>query len=211
MNAVELVAEVQKIVDAGTGSFSDEQVLAYLNRGMLAVANRLLLPWLSTSATVTTDTTNTVSLPAYFHRNLFMATTDDGQLDIISSPKSLEDEYPSDSTDTTLKAVCVIPGNLQYSYTPDDATDITLHYYRRPLDMTLEDTSEPMTSNDDFYMVIINYAAWQMFSILEQGVEGAKVSTMYHKNEYKEYLEDIKQICIKEGRSFRAPQYNKTW
>jgi len=212
MNVDGLITEIQSIVDNGA-SFSDAQILAYLNKANIKIANRLYLPWLENGTdTVTTDTTTNITMPADFHRNLFMATTEDGgQLTVASGLRALADMVGTIQSDEngSVSVVCVSAGRLCYQDVPETATDITLFYYRRPAVLAIGDDLE--WDNDDFDSVLVNYAAWKMFELLEQGEEGQKISTMYHKSEYKEDFDSLKTHCIREGRSFVTPNNNKVW
>jgi len=214
MDTVALIAEVRSIVS--DASFTDVQALGYLNRGLKAAANKMLLPWLADGTdTLTTDTSVSVTLPSDYHKNLFSASVGENQVNIVTSLKALADDFGTiqASTNGEVSEVCAANGELFYQNVPSTAADIVINYYRLPAVLVNLDTSDPEWDNDDFDNLLINYAAWQRFALLEQGVEGQKISTDYHKNEYLEYLSILKLWCYREGENYATikPSANKVW
>lgn len=215
MNAEELIEEVEDIIQ--DPSYDSEAILKHLNRGQLAIANKLLLPGLSDGhASVNTVLSqNHATLPTNYHKALHVAQVDGLPVKVYNNKALMIADYGKLTTQTgAVIGVTVDSGELVYQRVPATATAVELFYYRKPTPMTESGTSFPdglggqMADNDDFDFALIHYACWRLFERIEQGLEGQKIDTGYHKNEFYERVGELRLFC-KEGRSHPVPPITK--
>ena len=167
--------------------------LQRLNAANLAIADELLLPDLSDgSDTLTTTTTGySVSLPSDFHKNIVMASINDESVRVyLSFPLMLNRMGKISTTAGDVTAVCTKGGSLVYQRVPAVSVDIDILYYRLPVAMTDADDSFPdgVSNSVDFENCLKYHASWKSWEIKEDGMEGQKVNTAYHKSMYEESL-----------------------
>jgi len=216
MNAEEMLDEVVGIV---LNPYSDdrEDYLKYLNRANVILASRFLLPGLGDgNDTVDTATdSKTVALPDDYGRELFLALVEGKEVSVVRELRSLSILFGGLSLDSgTISAVTASNGNLVYQRVPDTVTEVDLFYYRNPVPMEDSTDSNPdgFVDDEDLDNALINYACWQAFAKLEQGVEGRKVSTEYHLGAFKEHEAAVKLKCYREGEQYASPPpANKAW
>lgn len=191
-------------------SFSNDDILALLNEGQLDIAGGgtrqhglplvAPLPELLTSGTISA-TSNAVSkpMPSDYHRGAFMVVDASGEeITQLGSQITYLERYPILEVGST--DVCNIVGTTFY-YAPAETQTITLHYYRKPVDMETTDEPDgiPVHLQE---RLLVNYAAWKMYSIIERGIDGNKNLTIYHMSEYQQALTDLERfIGPEEGRA----------
>ena len=109
-----------------------------------------------------------VPMPANFQRNLQYAVNSDGvEIDI----------YNSMSSQGLVQAVMEAGNILYYQGIPTTGSTITLHFYRFPVDMS-ESTDTPDGIPLHLQVpLLVNYAAKEVFKLIEDGVEGDGVNT----------------------------------
>jgi len=215
MKADVIIAEIARIVQDIT--YTEDDIVGYINRGQLALANTLFLPWLADgSATVTTDATTDVLMPSDFHKNIYSASADQNgqnQLAVFTALNALIDEFGVLQTEPTgpVRAVCHHAGRLFYQNVPAEPVGINLRYYRRPTVLT--DSSDTDWNNDDFDNAVIAYACWHIFEMMEDGIEGDKINTSYHQGKFRYYEDILSLFSYREGRNFATnkPSVTKVW
>ena len=218
METDELVEEVLDISNVHDEDADEDIVLKYLNRGNLTLASSLLLPWL-----IEMESVNTVigefsaDVPENYHRNLFQATYDNnGTVTEVLLYHGLRDlagvfgTINNDPGSGTVKAVCVSGRKLIYQHVPPTPVEMTLFYYGFPA--KLEDEA-PAWDNADFDQALINFACWKVAEKVEDGSEGKRVNTEYHKTIFDELSDTLKIFCVRYGENYivNAPSINKTW
>ena len=211
MNAVELIEEVSDIID--DPSYSSVVFLRYLNQAELALAGELLLPDLADGfGTVDTDPAAfSVALPADYHKGLFHAQCDGVEIGVLKNLKSLAARFGSLTVEAgDVAAVAVNGKKLLYLKVPAEATAVELFFYRKPVAMTESGESNPdgFVDNDDFDWALIHHACWKIFSKIEQGVEGAKVGSRYHEDQFNDKRDELDVQCYRVGKSTSSPSVN---
>lgn len=203
MNKADLVSAVSEVVQ--DTSWTSAKILAILNRGLLEIAgggNRNWglplcgpLPDLLTSGTIATDTNNNVSLTSLttaYHRDLFRVTDASGnKIKIYQSFMKFMDDYQGLTKNGTVEAVALKGNTLYYQGVPSAAQTLTLWYYMTPTPLTTEASTPSCLPDWLHYRLLVNYAAMEIFSKIEDGIDGAKVNTAYHTNEYQLALTDL--------------------
>ena len=166
------------------------ETLKTVNRGLLDLCEHVLFTILQDEATVTaTPSSSTVALPATFHRNLFLAYDDTNSRDVavLFSIKQLQRRYPGDPTRTgRVSAVAHDNENLHYRRRPSVDVDLIISFYRKPTILTGSGTPDCFGPRAQEYgeEALYHYTCWKLWAMIEDGVEGQKVNTGYHKNEY---------------------------
>jgi len=213
VNAEQLIAEVADIIQ--DSSYDNETILSYLNRGQVAVASTLLLPGLADGhGTVTTavDEYN-VALPADFHRELFHVQVDDLPVKVYRNMGLLVSEMEKITTQAgRLVAMCPNAGNLLYQKVPSVTKNVELFYYRLPTDMSDEDDNsrpdglsmQAGVALEHFDFALVHYAAALIFDRIEDGIEGQKVNTLSHRDQYAMRLLEM-ALHVREGRPHAPP------
>jgi hypothetical protein len=213
VNAEELTQEVADIIQ--DSSYTGETILSYLNRGQVAVAGSLLLPGLADGhSTVTTAVDGySVALPADFHRELYHAQVDGRPVKVYRNMGMIIHDLEKITAQAgQLEAVCPNAGNLLYQKVPSIAKDVELFYYRLPIDMTDEDENsrpdglsmQAGVALEHFDFALVHYAAAFIFDRIEDGIEGQKVNTLSHRDQYALRLSEM-ALHVREGRPHAPP------
>ncbi len=176
-----------------------DMILGFLNSGNLAIADQVLLPDLSDGE----DSVETVTgeyltqLPANFHRNIFLCQADGQPIKLFHSFKLMMVQVNELSIDTgTINSCSILGGNLVYQMVPAEETTIVLKYYRKPATLTDSALVYPEGADDSqsFEEALVQYCAWKCSEYVEDGIDGQKVNTAYHKQMYQEELQNVKHF-----------------
>lgn len=165
-----------------------------LNQGVFEIAGGMLstiadiitppLPDLFTISNVITDTTEAfVKMPNNFHRSLQFAVKANGsEVDIAHSFIVFTETNPNLTQVGNINEVVEHGKKLYYLNTPAVPEEITLHYYRMPIEMT-NDNHEPDGIPSHLHMsLLVNFACWKAYEFIEDGLEGETPNTLKYKN-----------------------------
>ncbi len=196
----ELIARATLLVDDTvlTDSLGD-----FINQGVSEIAGGMQsslldvvtppLPDLFSIAAVTTDVSLAyVDMPATFHRNLQLAVSASGiEIDIAHSFIAFTETYPALNRTGNISEVIEQGGKLYYQGIPITAEEVTLHFYRAPIAM-VEDDDEPDGIPEYLQMsLLVNFAAWKIYSFIEDGIEGETPNTIKFKSFFFEALKTL--------------------
>lgn len=186
----ELQTRVAKLVqDADLVSDADIDFGDLLNEGVNEIAGGMQsslgswitppLPELFTIDTVDTATDAAyVSMPTDFHRGLQLAVRATGQeIDIANSFIEFTETYPLLDKSGIISEVIEHGGNLYYQGIPTSSEAITLHYYRKPVEMSDDDDLPDGIPLHLQIPLLVNYAVWKAYEFTEDGLEGELVNT----------------------------------
>jgi len=194
-------------------SFDNTDIDGYLNRGVSEIAGGLQstlgsfitpsLPELFSISTVTTDTSlASVSMPATYHRNLQFVSNSSGQeIEIYNSMIEFAEDYPLMDGSGSVKSVVVQGNTLYYQDIPTVAETLTLHFYRLPVDMSASDGTPDGIPLHLQVPLLVNYAGWQIFQLIEDGMEGQGVNTIRYKTFFNEALRTLELSIPFDARS----------
>lgn len=157
------------------------------------------LPELYSSGTVATDTVAYKSLPATYQRNIFLIADNGG--DRIAPPKGgdyysfmlfLNSIQEKDLTETgSIYAVCVRGTNLYYQGIPSSSENLTVHFYRKPVDMS-DNTDTPDGIPTQFQeRVVKHYVCRQLANEM---VDGTDKMANYHETEFYKAMIDLQDF-----------------
>lgn len=187
MTYAELISAVSKIIQ--DASFTNSDIGTYINQAQLEIAGGMQsalgdwitppLPKLLTIDTVTTDVDLAyVDLPIDFHRGLqFAASVNGYEIDIADSFISFSEVYPLLNKSGSISEVCEFGGVLYYQGIPLVAEDITIHYYKEPTEMVSDDDEPSGIPTHLQRSLLVNHAAWKIYELIEDGLEGPGVNT----------------------------------
>lgn len=192
MNTIALYTRVSRIIQ--DASFSESDIVDYLNEGLLAVCGEVPLPELETSATLTTLTdADHVALPGDFLVHLRFAYSGDTnrKLSILNSLSRLR-ELTLHTVAGPVKRVVASGGNLFYAPTPTTAESIKIIYHKTPTPYT------GIASEPDYIpahigpRILVAYAAKEIFELIEDGAIEQKVNTIHWMQKYQMALDELK-------------------
>ena len=137
------------------------------------------LPVLLTIGNVDTDLSDPfVAMPDTFQRTLqFVASSSGYEIDIADTFIEFSETYPLLDRSGRISEVIEHGGNIYYQGIPTVSETLTLHFYRKPVDMT-EDSHTPDGIPSHLQIpLLVNYAAWKAFEHIEDGLEGDTPNT----------------------------------
>jgi hypothetical protein len=171
----ELISRVEEVVQ--DPSYTQDEILGYLNEGLVDVAAVVKLPDLLTNDTVTTATdAASVSLPSDYHRGLFQVYSVTRE-HLIKEGRRLEDakrffsRHPGLDRIGDVFDVAVSGKKLWYQAIPDAQETLRLFYYRLPNQMTSGEDTEPDGIPPSFHTMLVSFAAMKIFNRIEDGLE----------------------------------------
>lgn len=191
-------------------SFTEDQVIDQFNACVLRVSRRLILPALDTTGTVETVTSAAqVALPTDFQRNLYFCRDESAPqstVGVFNSQQAMIREFGpafSTKTGTRVFSVAAVKPFLFYTPNPVAATTLTLKYQRNPapFDSLMDEFN---IFPDGFEDIPYHYACWQLYARIEQGLDGGKVNSNYHRGEYSRMFDELSK-SLREGVSMPPP------
>lgn len=148
------------------------------------------LPELLTIDTVNTSITKPyVDMPADFHRDLQFVTSSSGsEIDIANSFIEFVETYPLLNKSGRIAEVIEQGKKLYYQGIPSSSESITLHYYRKPIEMVNDDDVPDGIPEHLHYSLLVNFAAWKAYEHIEDGNDGESPNTNKFKNLFLEAM-----------------------
>jgi len=162
-------------------------ILAVLNQCNADIASRIDFKELATVDTITfTAGENTISLPSDFHKNLDFGrnTTTNRSITVLDSRRIIDRQMDRiDRTGNVILVALDYP-NIYFQYSPSANQAGTIYYHRLPTDLTLDGIFPAYIPAGLTFRIFYNYTIGEMYDVIEDGVEGEKVNTMYHRDQY---------------------------
>jgi hypothetical protein len=210
MTYEELIAKVALIIQ--DGSFTDSDIGGYINQAQHEIAGGMQsalgdwitppLPQLFTIDTVTTVTDAAyVSMPVTFHRSLQFAAASGGyEIDIAPSFLSFSETYPLLDQSGRISEVVEFGGNFYYQGIPTTAEDVTLHFYRLPVDMEDDDDTPDGIPLHLQSSLLVNHAAWKIFDLIEDDFSEPGINTQRYQASFYTALKILELTIPYENR-----------
>lgn len=209
---LELTTFVQRILQ--DSSFDTDDITLYLNQAQSEIAGGMQsvlgdwitpeLPNLFTIATVTTDTDLAyVDMPDNFQRRLqFVANIFGTEIDIEESFILFSETYPLLDKTGIITSVIEKGGKFYYQGIPSSAEDVTLHYYRKPTDMS-DDADEPDGIPSHLQKeLLVNHTCWKIYELIEDGLEGPGINTQRYMELFYRALKVLELSIPYQQRGF---------
>ena len=140
--------------------------------GMQSVLGSWLTPPLPLLFTIDTVATSTsaayVDMPEEFHRGLQMVVASSGrEISIEHSFIEFTETYPLLNKTGNISAAVEHGNKLYYQGIPVNSETLTLHFYRKPVNMVLDaDTPDGIPEHLQI-LLLTNYAAWKAYEFIE--------------------------------------------
>ncbi|HBA73417.1 MAG TPA: hypothetical protein DCZ63_14875 [Geobacter sp.] len=189
-----LLARAHKKIDEP--DYDDDDVLDFLNEGLLLATNRLYFPGLQASASVNSVLTgNTVALPTNYQKGLFAARLPNGASLTVKSNlgQILDASGAGYETAGTITMVCEHGVLLAYDRIQTPVTAIKLFYYRKPAAITAEtlvlDGITPAVL-ERIEKAIVHFAAYSAADIQENGI--VKLGANHHLKKFNDLIEEVR-------------------
>ena len=193
-------------------SFGSTEIKRRINKAVSKIARGVRLPgWHDVTPPIpellsitTIDTELSIgytTLPSTFQRDLKLCVNSSGdQIFIYDSFAKFMARYPSlSNAGDSVEAVCAHGGKLYYQPIPSTAQTLTVHFYRKPVDMVgVDDTPDGIPEDIDEDL-LVNFVCEDIFSEIEDGVEGRKVNTSYHLSKFYAEMENFVGIIGHDG------------
>jgi len=185
----------------------------YLNRGVTEIAGGMTsnfgnlitppLPDLFKIDTVSTSTSEAyVSMPATFQRTLqFVANSSGQEIEIYNSMIEFAQDHPLLDESGTVQAVIEKGGNLYYQKIPPVAETLTLHFFRKPVDMTDSDSVPDGIPLHLQSPLLVNYASWKIYELIEDDINNVAPNTTKYKAFFQEALKTLELSLPVDERS----------
>ena len=195
-----------EIVTAVTGKtlspdHDSTAILAILNRGLVDIAGGgdrphgealvAPLPSLLTSSDVTVLANGSnVAMPTNYQRGLLRATYLGEPLKKYDSFHEFMDAYEGETG--TPEGYCLKGNTLWVGPVSSSARVITLYYHKTPTPLVSGAAPSELPSHLQ-YKLLYNYACREIYSAIEQGIEGHSPDTIKHDIAYHSALTDLER------------------
>lgn len=186
--ASDLVSEVRmRLKDSG---FDSNTILSQLNKGLRVVAGQVLIPSLEASAIISTSTANHVRMPSDYHWHLRYchSTTLNRRIKIFQSLLGLYRKCSVLDSSGRVWGVALQGRNLYYQGIPSTPELLFINYFRYPEPIDSYDEKPDCLPDDFVEPLLVNYAAWKLYQIVEDGIESERPNTSYYKAEFAEAM-----------------------
>jgi len=187
MILLELVEAVERVIQ--DSSFTDSDIIARLNEAQSEVSGGVQstlgswltppLPELLTIGTINTSTEAAyIAMPDNFQRTLqFVASSKGNEIDIAESFISFAEVYPLLDKSGAIVECCEAGKNFYYQGIPTSSAEITIHYYRFPVDMSSDADLPDGIPSHLHRGLLVNHVCWKIFELIEDGIDEAKTNT----------------------------------
>jgi hypothetical protein len=148
------------------------------------------LPELFTIGTVATSiSAGYVNMPTDFQRDLQLVVSSTGsEIDIADSFIEFTETYPLLNKAGKISEAIEHGRKLYYQGIPAVSETVTLHYYRKPVEMEGNDDIPDGIPEHLHVSLLVNFACWKAYEHLEDGIEGETPNTIKFKNLFLEAM-----------------------
>ncbi len=141
------------------------------------------LPKLFTIAAVSTNiSTAYVSMPTTFQRALVLAANESGtEIDIANSWIAFSEQNPLLNRSGSIYEVIELGGKLYYQGIPTTSEEITLQFYRAPVEMS-SGTDEPDGIPTNYHeSLLVNYTVYRVYEMFGEMEKAAHYEGLFKK------------------------------
>lgn len=186
MNLSDMISKVELgIQDSG---FSGD-ITSLIQEAIEIAAHDLPHASLATSAdlSIAEDDTSPVSLPSDYHHDVYRVVnvTSNRPVSIRTNLRVLDRLYDGIDTPGYITDVAVEGTELHFQYTPaNEVQTLRVYYYAQP-DLIENDDDELDWIPERLHRgIVVDYALKELFSLVEDGVEGQKINTAFYEARY---------------------------
>lgn len=190
-------------------AFNDDTIDAQLNDSVRKIAALVRLPDLIDRTNVQTTSDPYLTLPANYHRDVFFVydTVQNREIRTLHDRQShveLLKRYPAQDEAGSIEFYAVRGRRLFYGPIPTSPIMLRVHYYRLPSEMT-SDSDDPDGIPPAFHTVVVHHAAWQFWEAIEDGIEGKKVNTNYHAQQFEIGRLELREFVGDDEEPYNLP------
>ncbi len=183
----EIVKEILRVVD--DDRYTETAIKSLVNEAVLSIASGRMysfrltisppLPRLYTTDTVLTVAgDDSLTLPADFNRDVVQVLNSDSEIIPIPSLRKFLRLYPEQVAGAVFR--CAIKGNkLFYRDIPTVAETLTVHYYKNPATLTLDDDIPDCIPVQLHRSLIVPYVCREVFNVLDANSKGKSRAKKY--------------------------------
>jgi len=201
MLTTDLVNDIERIIQEPT--YTKEDIVRFINQGVLDIAgggarehgHALVAPlaglYSSGDVTLTAGDYST-DMPSTYQRGLKLVLDSSGYKlkEYLSHPEFMT-RYNGETGDP--EAFCLVGNTLWLGPSPSSDATITLYFYRLPVDMTDENGTIDGIPAHYQKRLLTNFVCKEIYSEIEQGLDGAMPDTAKHTVMYQAALTDLER------------------
>ena len=183
-------------------AWDSDKVISIFNDGIGDIARQVLIPELESIAVVTTLTTvNKVALPTDFMRKLrdCYSQTQRRTIAVYGSVPLLYRNFDFLDSPGRVMGVAVMGLYLYYQGIPSTVETLQINYYAKPA--TYEGHEDPDILKGFQRDLLIAFACWKAYGVIEEGMDGVKTQTQFY---WGEYMKALGKLAV-----FVGPEQNK--
>jgi len=192
INIPRLIARIARTVQ--DRSYSDSDILEYINEGLFAVTGMAALPELERSAIVVTDPdSNYVYLPADYHNHLRFVYSGNRRrsIRIYSNIVRLREEHPLQLAGGFVRVVAVSGSRLHYYPSPAQGEVLEIVYHAKPGEYENKLGQPDYMPPHVGFRLLHAYCCMRIYDEIEDSVDGQKLNTMSWEKRYMEALGEL--------------------
>ena len=185
----EISEEVLGIIQ--DNNYNETDILRLCNHALTEISGIVLLSDLQAEDTVDTVAGfNFTALPSDFQRNLFYCYSEVNlrRVKVYADFRKVLAMAGVIDQPGYVFGVAVRGSNLHYQRIPGTAETLQIHYYRNPTPLTSVDDLPSCLPVHLARPLLVNYCCRELFSLLEDGVDGKTPNTERHTNRFNENL-----------------------
>lgn len=192
MDTEALISSISKVIQ--DGSFDDDDILAYINEGLEAVAGEVPLKFLEVRDTINAETTNGyVALPEDYHDHLRFVYSNTTKRRIKIYPDLARLLEKTQMTGVgVISRCCVSGGNLHYTPIPSSVEELQVIYHKMPEPYEGDEDEDNVIPSHIGPRILRAYACMEIWNIIEDGTEGPQVNTQKWGEKYNLALAELK-------------------
>ncbi len=193
MQLRDLLEEISTVVQ--DSSYHDTGLIRRINKAVLEIASGVRVPGLQRVTPPLpnlyveqnidlSEASRFVSLPDNYLRDVLRVydSDNDRPVKVMASFQKFLKKSPASEPGPDISA-CVVHGQKLF-YFPAYTKTVKIGFYEKPAAL-VDDTDEPACLPAHLHRdLIVNYVCSEIFSQIEDGMEGNKVNTSYHDNEF---------------------------
>ena len=175
------------------------ETLKYINNALGFIAGKFKLASLEVSDTVIcVSTDDHVALPSNYMHSVYFVSKPDGTQ--VGTPEQFYDfshylrKNPSRKSIGRINAIAVKGNSLYYAAREDISLDV--RYFEKPAMLT-NSTDTPLFIPEHLHEpLVVNYAASQIFNLIEDGIEDPKTNTKAYYSMFSSFLGDLGMYSV---------------
>jgi hypothetical protein len=184
---------LHKVQDA---SYSYDDVLKIFNKCLLRLSGKYLFPKLEIIRDIETDLSGSIPVPADYQKNLRYAhsITHNHRVRVFGSVIQLNRHFSHLDQTGIVRGLAIRNRRIYYQRIPSSAETIRINYYAYPERMEKRYHKPNFLPVHLVEPLLFNFACAEIYSEIEDGIDGQKINTAYYKAEYANVLVELEQF-----------------